>query len=429
MTSFITFSQALQATLLSALFLLIATFIFLFVIRGFRRSKFHGLVADLTIFLALTADALLLRFTHISLQIGTPMTAPAQCVATIPIFVHILLFLLAAAWCCLGFIREVRLRRTEITPSSIREALNNLPSALCLATEDGRPVLTNRKMYALATTITGRNLINADRFWQDLTNFTDQGNVRRATYAGTFAFVLPDGNVWRFTRNTIEAQGVCYIQILSLNTTRLWALSKELEQDNLELDAQQKRLRKLLHNIAQIRQGEEILSYKMWLHDRLGRAILTSRHYLLNSTSTDSSEEVIAMWREIAESLQASVFDAEETSSVAKELTDIAELLGCSIDFDGDFPQYNGLLLAAVREALTNAVRHAGADRLNVCTRREEDEIQVTISDNGKPNVTEIAEGGGLSSLRKKIETHGGRMELCCRNGVILKLTISEKEE
>lgn len=428
MTSFHAASQALQALVLSALFILIAAILLLIFIKGFRRAKAYGLATDIAVLLILMTDTLLLGCVHIAPLKGVETVAKMQPFAALPVSLHLLLIVLAAVWCCIGFIRERKIQRTAITPGSIREALDNLPSALCLATEDGMPVLTNRKMYALADAITGRHLVNAELLWRELETFASGSGIRRIDYAGALAFVLPDGSIWRFTRRTIDAEGVRYVQITATETTRLWGLSKELEQDNIELDRQQQRLQKLLQNIVKIRQAEEILSSKIRLHDRLGRAVLISRRYLLNSAPTDSPQAVVAMWREIAESLQASVFDSEGKCNAAKELTDIADLLGCSIAFDGDFPQNNNLLLAAVREALTNAVRHAGADRLTVGTRRENDQIQIEISDNGKGFVTEVVEGGGLSSLRQRVESAGGRMELCCRGGVNLKLTISGKE-
>ena len=428
MTSFEAASQIFQGCLLSALFLLIAAMLPLVIIQVFRRAKALGLTVNVVILVILMIDMILLVCAYQAPLRGVAAAAPEQGAAALPAALHVLFIVLAGAWCCLDFIREVRFSRTEITPGSIREALDDLPSGLCLATDMGMPVLTNRKMYALAAAITGRHLINAELFWRDLVAFTDSNGVRRVDYAGNLVFILPDGSVWRFARSWIDAGGERYAQIIAAETTRLWRLSEKLEQDNIQLDQQQKRLRQLLQNIAEIRHTEEILSYKVRLHDRLGRAILTSRRYLLNSTPKDSSRSVIAMWREIAESLQASVFDSEEESSAAKELADIADLLGCSIDFDGDFPEANSLLLSAVRETLTNAVRHAGADRLTVRIRREKGQIQVEISDNGRGVVTEVAEGGGLSSLRKRIEAVGGHMELCCRGKVILKLSISEKE-
>lgn len=429
MISFSASPLGLQAVVLCALFILIAASLTLLIIQCFRRAKAYAAATSLALLLLLMADALLLEHAYVAQAAGCVVAAPGRWTAALPVALHMALISSAALWCILGLGRERTLQKTAITPSSIREALDNLPSGLCLATQGGMPVLTNRRMYALAAAITGGRLVNADLFWRELTAFRDRDGVRRTDYAGTLAFHLPDGGVWRFAQRGLEAGGVRYVQITATEITRLWDLSRELEQDNRKLDAQQKRLQKLLRNIAQIRQAEEILSSKMQLHDRLGRAVLTSRRYLLGRGETGNAQELMSMWRDITGSMGTGGFDREEQSSAITELSGIADLLGCAIVFDGDFPQDNSLLLAAVREALTNAVRHAGADRLTVRTVREQDEIQVEISDNGKERVTGLTEGGGLSSLRQRVEASGGRMELCCRDGVVLKLAVLGKEE
>jgi signal transduction histidine kinase len=62
-------------------------------------------------------------------------------------------------------------------------------------------------------------------------------------------------------------------------------------------------------------------------------------------------------------------------------------MIGCRIDFDGERPADRGaarLLYAAVREALTNAVRHAGADTAHRLHPPQAPGYHVEISDNGR---------------------------------------------
>ena len=60
-----------------------------------------------------------------------------------------------------------------------------------------------------------------------------------------------------------------------------------------------------------------------------------------------------------------------------------------------------------MRECLINAIRHGNADKLYVQIQKG-NTCQVTISNNGTPPDCQIKEGGGLSSLRKKIQESGG---------------------
>ena len=62
--------------------------------------------------------------------------------------------------------------------------------------------------------------------------------------------------------------------------------------------------------------------------------------------------------------------------------------------------------MEAVRECMTNAVRHAGAGAMYVQVTPH----SIVITNNGKPPERPITEGGGLSDLRQKVEQQGGTM-------------------
>ena len=61
---------------------------------------------------------------------------------------------------------------------------------------------------------------------------------------------------------------------------------------------------------------------------------------------------------------------------------------------------------------MTNAVRYAEATELYVAFSEMEAEASVTVSNNGKIPKGEVVEGGGLSTLRRRIEQAGGRMDV-----------------
>ena len=59
---------------------------------------------------------------------------------------------------------------------------------------------------------------------------------------------------------------------------------------------------------------------------------------------------------------------------------------------------------------MTNAVRYAGADELYVCFSEDSDFATVAVTNNGKLPEADITEGGGLSTLRRRVERAGGTM-------------------
>jgi signal transduction histidine kinase len=81
------------------------------------------------------------------------------------------------------------------------------------------------------------------------------------------------------------------------------------------------------------------------------------------------------------------------------------------------------LLTCAVRECVTNAVRYAGATELYADFTESETEATVVVYNNGKEPESEIVEGGGLSTLRRRVERAGGSMRV--QSHPIFKLTVT----
>ena len=105
----------------------------------------------------------------------------------------------------------------------------------------------------------------------------------------------------------------------------------------------------------------------------------------------------------------------------------VAELIGCKVIFLGEQPTQRKalqLLYAAVREALTNAVRHADATELTVKIEQRKECYHIEISNNGNVSVSSITEGNGLSALRQRLEQEGATLKVLCDNSVSLLVDI-----
>ena len=108
-----------------------------------------------------------------------------------------------------------------------------------------------------------------------------------------------------------------------------------------------------------------------------------------------------------------------------------AEELHVRLVMEGPIPregESRRLTALAIRECLTNCVRHAGGTELYVSAARQEGGCTVTITNNGRPPWGEIIEGGGLSALRR-IEGSGGTMTAAARPRFALTIHLPEKED
>ncbi|NCD04183.1 MAG: hypothetical protein EOM00_14560 [Clostridia bacterium] len=318
----------------------------------------------------------------------------------------------------------------EITPSSIREALDNLPSGLCFSDENGMPLLTNRRMYQLAEEATGRFCRNAEVMWRELSGLEGQKGIGRLHNEDFPTFHWNDGRIWQFSRTELTLQNQSYIQTTATDITRLYRLTEELEKNNDTLDQQYKRLKNIMGEIVRITQEEEILASKVKIHKELGECLLSARRHLMLKQPERDISELFQQWRDAVKFMESTLKEEKSSDYAMRELMEAAEALGCTITFEGGTQDDAGgypISKHAIREAMTNAIRHAGANELTVQMEIQEDALCAVIKDNGNRAITSISEGSGLSTLRSRIEQAGGNMEICCGDGVELHIEIPRK--
>jgi two-component system sensor histidine kinase DesK len=88
-------------------------------------------------------------------------------------------------------------------------------------------------------------------------------------------------------------------------------------------------------------------------------------------------------------------------------------------------PALENVVALALREAVTNVVRHAGASRCSVSLSLEHGVAVLRIADDGQArSETEIRHGNGLSGMRERVASVGGRLALRARAGLELELRI-----
>lgn len=88
-----------------------------------------------------------------------------------------------------------------------------------------------------------------------------------------------------------------------------------------------------------------------------------------------------------------------------------------------DDPERAHVLLRCAQEAITNAVRHAGASRLWLAARRDGHNIVLQVRDDGRGS-EQVLPGNGLRGLGERLRQHGGRLDIDTRRGQGFQLTI-----
>lgn len=319
----------------------------------------------------------------------------------------------------------------------IKKAIDSYPGGICFSALDGRVILANEKMNKLILELTGHTILNAKVTWEELANFASNGKAEKLTQSWLpkdpdkesihqqLFFRFSDSSVWRFELRFLDSNTV---QVEAAEITELYRLSEELYENTIRLQEIQKRQKALLDSIVEINLNKEILAAKMHIHDELGHCLLATTKAITEDSLAENADTLRKSWNStIQDFSNISTVWTVPDSSLQSELMQVAELIGCKVVFLGEQPTQRKslqLLYAAIREALTNAVRHANATELMVKIEQDEKSYHIEISDNGSVSVSSITEGNGLSALRQRLEQEGASLKVLCDNSVSLLVDI-----
>lgn len=133
------------------------------------------------------------------------------------------------------------------------------------------------------------------------------------------------------------------------------------------------------------------------------------------------SRETLAEVRRAVEGYRERGF-AAELAGARRALQSAGVTLEEQVEAERLPPAVEGVLALALREAVTNVVRHARAKRCRVALAREGGEVVLEVSDDGRGGLA--AEGVGLAGMRERAEALGGRLQRSGDGGTTIRLTL-----
>ena len=373
----------------------------------------------------------------------------------------VIVVIFAAEVLCLVAVN--RAGRDKLSPGSVKESLDALPDGVCFFSEDGRILLSNRRMQHISSDITGIGILNGEKLWRCI----EEKSVKTDVSDG-LVILTSDSKVWNVRRSEIEAEGNRINEIVALDVTEQYELRRELEERNERLNSVNERLRIFSRDMSRLTAEKELLDAKIKVHDDLGRSLLAFRAYLTAEPSKRDRGKLLPLWRYVISVMKKETVPSEEWDAIEKT----AESLHIQIEINGDLPagladlpvnQFGDLpagladlpvsgevrsaILAAIRECLTNTARHARGDRLFVLIKCGAEQgadhastsgsssasgtapcadaphgIRVEITNNGRMPLTPVQEAGGLSNLRHMVERAGGIMTIESSPQFLLRL-------
>jgi len=162
----------------------------------------------------------------------------------------------------------------------------------------------------------------------------------------------------------------------------------------------------------------------MRVHDEMGRCLVTAQKYLKEGSTESIPDNVATSWQRAVSMLKYNNDTPED--DMLEQIRKTCEYVKISFLQTGKLPMEERVayvLTCAVRECVTNAVRYADATELYANFSETERDATVIVTNNGNPPESEITEGGGLSTLRRRVERNCGTMIV--QSLPIFKLTVT----
>ena len=426
MRTFYLSSTAAQSILLAALFLTLILSLFLLIVSftGYRDKRNRYMNMPIFLFLFILLSELTDAFSRMNkgLEYKTWLPLPLWLLWCIVASADFLLI-----W---EIVRLRRLKRQELSRDSVKQAMDLLPSGICYFTPSGSVKLCNMQMHILFRTLSQSDLQTLTEL-QDALAHCDAGSgvIRLSHERQTYLF--PDGKAWRYRQNVVtDEDGAVYTETIFSDMTELYHKKLELKEQIKQLNAISRELKLLSDNVLILTREKEVLSAKTKLHDYMGAGLIAMRQ-ILRHNQTEEAANAIELLRQAVSAIKNDNTYPQGRSELDGFMHD-AEAIGIKVNLSGELPEQEELrcvMILAMRECLTNSVRHAGATALHVAVEKSGDSFSMKITNDGKAPETEVVPKGGLHNLYRHIADCGGTMEIQWKPVFVLTVVLPETKE
>ena len=332
--------------------------------------------------------------------------------AALPHLLHFLL--LAGIGSVIGTLYRslIRYGKNQITPMSVREAVDSLPSGICCFLTDGRILMINTAMQDLCKAL-GRLPLSGKEIREGLFSGMLVSGYRVTALEDTVLIAAPDGTVWSLEKRNDSIDGKAVHSVIATDVTELYQKTVLLRRREEKLSELNERLTEYNREIVSLTAEKEKLSARVRLHDEFGEDLLTIRRCFERGGSEKDREDIRRRLRRNVSFLLTGDVPAAEDEYVLLKKT--AAQLGVKVTVQGSLPQaepQKHAAATAIHECFTNTLRHAHGDELRISSEEQGDRYLICLTSNGEQPAGPIRETGGLKSLRELTEYIGGTMEL-----------------
>lgn len=277
---------------------------------------------------------------------------------------------------------------------------------------------------------------------------TGLGGVLLLVVAGVIAWLLPLrlGVAWLILQHVALVpafmQGLGFTLVEAVLQSALYAgyasfafviglVAKQQAQARDEQRRLNSELRATRALLAESSRMSERVRISRELHDLLGHHLtaLSLNLEVANHLSSGKVQEHVRQAHTLAKLLLTDVREAVsqlrdegsiELSGALHTLVEGVPALEIRLDvpeqFNLDDPERAHVVLRCAQEIITNAVRHAGANRLDLSFSREGGALRIRARDDGR-GADGVAPGHGLRGMRERLAAYGGSIDIHTARG------------
>ncbi|WP_317635962.1 sensor histidine kinase [Xylocopilactobacillus apicola] len=237
-------------------------------------------------------------------------------------------------------------------------------------------------------------------------------------------FSYADQELGKIRRKKQELQDDSFEQFATLQQQNLALESKEQTKLQLQLAEERNRIARDIHdNVGHLLSSSII---------QLGAIEILNQ----DPKITEPLSELSSTVNQAMDSIRASVHGIQEKSLTLSQALKpiVADFTFCALTIKGEpfaetSLEQNQIILMTIKEALTNVIKHSGADQVLIKFQELPAFYQVQIKDNGK-NLKEIARGMGLTSMQQRAEEIHGQLHLHQNaEGLTITLVLPRKDQ
>lgn len=196
-------------------------------------------------------------------------------------------------------------------------------------------------------------------------------------------------------------------EIITFDITEVYKLHQKLNEQNKKLKENNKKILLSIDNIEELEKEKNLLKLKNKYHDILGQNLSILQQYLNKENITQENFEEIKF---MIQKMFIDIEDTDDTNANLENLIKIHKKNGTDIIIDGKLPQNKEtakVFFEIIREATTNAIRHAGSSKVFVNIKETLEETYMIITNDGRKPNEFITENQGIKDMRRKVKKSG----------------------